>query len=172
MPEPLLYCSDISIIGTEFYLMQHVQVGPPMWKIFSFSLLQAAFKLFNTFLLESYSSFTMPCDININNPLIFLKNASYQRLSLISASPGLISHFVKIFSSIFNLLLLFWALRRMSWNEAILLLWKAYTSQRENNQAMKLYWIFGYPGTCLVLKIGIYIQSPFLENQAGFQLKH
>lgn len=28
VPEPLLYCSDVSIIGTEFYVMQHVQVGP------------------------------------------------------------------------------------------------------------------------------------------------
>lgn len=26
VPEPLLYCSDVSIIGTEFYVMQHVQV--------------------------------------------------------------------------------------------------------------------------------------------------
>nr|XP_021386915.1 acyl-CoA dehydrogenase family member 11 isoform X2 [Lonchura striata domestica] len=25
VPEPLLYCSDVSIIGTEFYVMQHVQ---------------------------------------------------------------------------------------------------------------------------------------------------
>lgn len=26
VPEPLLYCSDVSVIGTEFYVMQHVQV--------------------------------------------------------------------------------------------------------------------------------------------------
>uniref|UniRef100_A0A8D2QBM1 Acyl-CoA dehydrogenase family member 11 n=1 Tax=Zonotrichia albicollis TaxID=44394 RepID=A0A8D2QBM1_ZONAL len=25
VPEPLLYCSDVSVIGTEFYVMQHVQ---------------------------------------------------------------------------------------------------------------------------------------------------
>ncbi|XP_010130784.1 PREDICTED: acyl-CoA dehydrogenase family member 11, partial [Buceros rhinoceros silvestris] len=25
VPEPLLYCSDVSVIGTEFYIMQHVQ---------------------------------------------------------------------------------------------------------------------------------------------------
>lgn len=30
VPEPLLYCSDVSVIGTEFYVMQHVQVGPPV----------------------------------------------------------------------------------------------------------------------------------------------
>lgn len=30
VPEPLLYCSDVSIIGTEFYVMQHVKVGPLM----------------------------------------------------------------------------------------------------------------------------------------------
>lgn len=34
VPEPLLYCSDVSVIGTEFYVMQHVQVGRPMWQIF------------------------------------------------------------------------------------------------------------------------------------------
>lgn len=27
VPEPLLYCEDISVIGTEFYVMKHVQVG-------------------------------------------------------------------------------------------------------------------------------------------------
>lgn len=30
VPEPLLYCSDVSIIGTEFYVMQHVQVCSPL----------------------------------------------------------------------------------------------------------------------------------------------
>ncbi|PKU35283.1 acyl- dehydrogenase family member 11 [Limosa lapponica baueri] len=30
VPEPLLYCSDVSVIGTEFYVMQHVQVST--WK--------------------------------------------------------------------------------------------------------------------------------------------
>lgn len=34
VPEPLLYCSDVSVIGTEFYVMQHVQVGQPMSQIF------------------------------------------------------------------------------------------------------------------------------------------
>lgn len=47
-----------------------------------------------------------------------------------------------------------------------------YVSQKEKNQAIKLYWMLGHPGTCLVLKIVIYIQSPFLEKQAGFQFKH
>lgn len=27
VPEPLLYCSDVSVIGTQFYMMQHVQVS-------------------------------------------------------------------------------------------------------------------------------------------------
>lgn len=95
VPEPLLYCSDVSIIGTEFYVMQHVQVGPPVWQILSFSILQAAFKLSKTFLLEPYQF----CDMSINNRLIFLSNASYLWFSQISASPGLISHFVEHFSS-------------------------------------------------------------------------
>uniref|UniRef100_A0A8C0B4R1 Acyl-CoA dehydrogenase family member 11 n=1 Tax=Buteo japonicus TaxID=224669 RepID=A0A8C0B4R1_9AVES len=30
VPEPLLYCSDVSITGTEFYVMQHVQVDLSM----------------------------------------------------------------------------------------------------------------------------------------------
>lgn len=76
-------------------------------RFFFFSLLLAAFKLSKTFLLEPYPALTKFCDININNSLIFLRNASDQRFSLISASPGLISHFVEIFSSVFNLLFLF-----------------------------------------------------------------
>lgn len=36
VPEPLLYCSDVSVIGTEFYVMEHVQVGAPLPEILSF----------------------------------------------------------------------------------------------------------------------------------------
>lgn len=105
VPEPLLYCSDISIIGTEFYVMQHVQVGPPVWEILPFSLLLAASKSSKTVLLEPYPA--QFCDMSVNNLLIFLRNASYQWFSQISASPGLFSHFVEFYSSVFNLLFLF-----------------------------------------------------------------
>ena len=27
VPKPYLYCEDVSIIGTEFYVMEHVKVG-------------------------------------------------------------------------------------------------------------------------------------------------
>ena len=28
VPKPLLYCSDSSVVGTEFYIMEHVKVTP------------------------------------------------------------------------------------------------------------------------------------------------
>lgn len=28
VPQPLLYCSDTNVIGTEFYIMEHVKVSP------------------------------------------------------------------------------------------------------------------------------------------------
>lgn len=34
VPEPLLYCSDVSVIGTEFYVMEHVQVSQYMLQDF------------------------------------------------------------------------------------------------------------------------------------------
>lgn len=65
-------------------------------RFFLLSLVQSAFKLSKTY-------WSILGNTNINNPLIFLKSASWQRFLVISASPELISISSKIFCSLFNL---------------------------------------------------------------------
>lgn len=99
VPEPLLYCSDVSVIGTEFYVMQHVQVGPPVWEVFVYPCYQLLLICLKPLIELSYVLW-----YKHRYPLILVRNADRWRLSLISASLGLTSHFAEIFSSVFNVL--------------------------------------------------------------------